>query len=88
MSRALTVKSAWENLLSKGNTGIITGRYACLLCIEMNELEKVFALGGESLPCLVKVGFYTGAIDHIKVEDIQEPQRIVSILEDLQKVSS
>jgi hypothetical protein len=36
----------------------------------------------------VKVGFYTGAIDRIKAEGIQEPQKIVAILEDLQKVSS
>ena|SRR5882762_1949641 len=85
---ASTVKSAWENLLSEDNTGIISSRYARLLCIETNELEKVFALGGESLPRLVKVGFYTGAIDHIKAEGIQEPQKIVAILEDLQKVSS
>jgi len=33
----------------------------------------------------VKVGFYTGAIDRIKAEGIQEPQKIVAILEDLQK---
>jgi hypothetical protein len=58
------------------------------LCIETNELEKVFVLGGESLPRLVKVGFYTGAIDHVKDEGVQEPQKIVAILEDLQKVSS
>jgi len=87
-SGASTVKSAWENLLSEDNTGVISSRYARLSCIETNELEKVFALGGESLPRLVKVGFYTGAIDRIKAEGIQEPQKIVAILEDLQKVSS
>ena len=85
---ALAVKSAWDKLLSEGNAGIISGRYARLLCIETNEIEKVFALGGESLPRLVKVGFYTGAIDYIKAEGIQEPQKITSILGDLQEVSS
>jgi hypothetical protein len=58
------------------------------LCIETNEFEKVFVLGGESLPRLVKVGFYTGAIDHVKDEGVKEPQKIVAILEDSQKVSS
>lgn len=87
-SRSSAVKSAWENLLSKDNAGIIYSRYARLLCIETNEIEKVFALGGESLPRLVKVGFYTGAIDRVKAEGIQEPQKIVAILGDLQKVSS
>ena len=68
--------------------GIISSRYARLLCIETNEIEKVFALAGESLPRLVKIGFYTGAIDRVKAEGIQEPQKIVDILGDLQKVSS
>jgi hypothetical protein len=86
-SGASTVKSAWENLLSENDTGIISSRYARLLCIETNEIEKVFALGGESLPRLVKVGFCTGAIDRVKAEGIQEPQKIIAILEDLQKVS-
>jgi hypothetical protein len=58
------------------------------LCIETNELEKVFVLGGESLPRLVKIGFYTGAIDRVKAEGVQDPKKIVAILEDLQKVSS
>ena len=67
---------------------MISSRYARLLCVETNELERVFALGGQSLPRLVKVGFYTGAIDRVKAEGVQEPQKIVSILEDVQKVSS
>jgi hypothetical protein len=87
-SGAFTIKSAWETLLSEYNADIISSRYARLLCIETNELEKVFALGGESLPRLVKVGFYTGAIDLVKAEGVQEPQKIVAILGDLQKVSS
>ena len=87
-SGASTVKSAWENLLSEDSMGINSSRYARLSCIETNELEKVFMLGGESLPRLVKVGFYTGAIDRIMADGIQEPQKIVTILEDLQKVSS
>ncbi|KIM76939.1 hypothetical protein PILCRDRAFT_635807 [Piloderma croceum F 1598] len=65
---------------------MISSRYARLLCIETNELEKVFMLGGESLPRLVKVGFYTGAIDFVKEEGVQEPQKIVAILGDLQKI--
>jgi len=84
-SGASTVKSAWENLLSENNMDIISSRYARLSCIEMNEIEKVFALGGESLPRLVKVGFFTGAIDRIGAEGIQEPQKIVAILEDMQE---
>lgn len=84
---ASKVKSAWENLLSEDNTGINSGRYARLVCIETNEFEKVFALAGESLPRLVKVGFYTGAIDRVKEEGVREPQKIVSILKDVQKVS-
>jgi hypothetical protein len=87
-SEASTIKSTWENLLSEDNMGIMSSRYARLLCIETNELEQVFALGGESLPRLVKVGFYTGAIDRVKAEGVQEPQKIVAILGDLQKVSS
>ena len=63
-------------------------RYARLVCIETNELEKVFTLGGESLPRLVKVGFHTGAIDRVKADGVQEPQKIVVILGDLQKVNS
>ena len=86
-SGASTIKSAWERLLSEDSTGVMSSRYARLLCIETNEIEKVFALGGESLPRLVKVGFYTGAIDRVKAEGVQEPQKIVSILGDLQKVS-
>jgi hypothetical protein len=87
-SVALTVKSAWDNVLSEDSAGIIFPCYAHLLCIETNEIEGVFALAGEFLPCLVKVGFYTGAIDHVKVEGVQEWHKIVSILEDLQEVSS
>ena len=86
-SGASTIKSAWERLLSEDSTGVMSSRYARLLCIETNEIENVFALGGESLPRLVKVGFYTGAIDRVKAEGVQEPQKIVSILGDLQKVS-
>jgi len=63
----------------------MSSRYARLLCIETNELEKIFALGGKSLPRLVKVGFYTGAIDCVRAEGVQEPQKIVAILGDLQK---
>jgi len=65
----------------------MSSRYARLLCIETNEIEKVFALGGESHPRLVRVGFYTGAIDYVRAEGVQEPQKNVSILGDLQKVS-
>ena len=53
----------------------------------MHRDKRNLTLGGESLPRLVKVGFYTGAIDRVKAEGIQEPQKIVSILGDLQKVS-
>jgi hypothetical protein len=88
MSLASTIKSAWENLLSEHEADMISVRYARLLCIETNEIEGVFALGGKSLPRLVKVGFYTGAIDRIRAEGVQEPQKIVSILGDLQEVSS
>ena len=84
---ASQIKSNWEKLLSEDSMGIISSRYARLVCIETNEIEKVFTLGGESLLRLVKVGFYTGAIDRVKAEGIQEPQKIVSILGDLQKVS-
>ena len=82
-----TVKTAWEDLLSEDTSGTISSRYARLLCIETNEIEKVFTLAGESLPRLVKVGFYTGAIDRVKAEGIQEPQKIVDILGDLKTVS-
>jgi len=58
---ASTIKSAWERLLSEDSSGVMSSRYARLLSIETNEIEKVFALGGESVPRLVKVGFYTGA---------------------------
>jgi hypothetical protein len=54
----------------------------------IERTRKGFALGGESLPRLVKVGFCTGAIDYVKPGGIQEPQKIVDILRDLQKVSS
>jgi hypothetical protein len=65
----------------------MSSRYARLLCIETNKIKKVFMLEDEYLPRLVKVGFYTGAIDHVKAGGVQEPQKIVSILEDLEKVS-
>ncbi|KAM6501952.1 Fido domain containing protein [Amanita muscaria] len=83
-SGALTIKSAWENLLSGDMAGIIPSRYARLLCIESNEIEKVFALGGQSLPRLVKLGFYYGAIDRVKAGGVQEPRNIIAILKDLQ----
>jgi hypothetical protein len=83
-----TIKSAWENLLSSYDADITYSRYARLLCIETNEIEGVFALGGESLPRLVKVGFYTGAINRVGAEGVQEPQKIVSILGDLHEVIS
>jgi hypothetical protein len=87
-STASTVKSAWENMLSEDNTGTISNRYARLVCIETNEFEKVFMLGGESLPRLVKIGFYTGAIDRVMAGGVQEGQKIVSILGDLRNVCS
>lgn len=49
-SGASTIKSAWERLLSKDSAGIMSSRHVRLLCIETNEIEKVFAPGGES-PC-------------------------------------
>ena len=62
--------------------GVISSRYPRLVCVlETNEIEKVFALEGESLPHLVKVGFYTGSINRVKAEGVQEPQKIVSIWE-------
>jgi len=81
-----TVKSAWDNLLSEDDAGILSSRYTRLLCIETNTIEKVFALGGESLPRLVQSGFHAEAIDGVKAEGVQEPRKIISILEDLQKV--
>jgi hypothetical protein len=84
---ASTVKSAWDNLLSNDDGGIISSRYTRLLCIETNEIENVFMLGGESLPRLVNAGFHAGAINGVKAEGVQEPQKIISILGDLQEVS-
>ena len=51
---------------------MISSCYDHLLRIETNEIEKVFALGGKSLPRLVKVGFYDGAIDYIRPGGVQE----------------
>lgn len=76
---AFKVKSAWENLLSEAKTGTTSGRYARLVCIETNDFEKVFIRGGESLPRLVKLGSYTGAIDYVNEGGVQEPTKIVSI---------
>jgi len=87
-SAASTVKSAWEIMLSEDNMGTSSDRYARLVCIETNEFEKVFTLGGESLLRLVKLGFYTGAIDRVMAGGVQERQIIVSILGDLQNVCS
>jgi len=67
---------------------IIRVQFPRLICIETNEFEKVFVLGGESLSRLVKLGFYTGAIDRVMAGGVQERQKIVSILGDLQNVSS
>ena len=87
-SAASTVKSAWENMLSGDDTGTSSNRYARLVCIETNEFEKVFTLAGESLPRLVKLGFYTGAIDRVMAGGVQKREIIVSILGDLQNVRS
>jgi hypothetical protein len=75
-------------MLSEDNTSTISNRYARLVCIETNEFEKVFMLEGESLPRLVKLGFYTGAIDHVMAGGVQDRQKIVSILGDLRNVCS
>ncbi|KIM82663.1 hypothetical protein PILCRDRAFT_7585 [Piloderma croceum F 1598] len=77
--------SPWAPLKDIGQYKFSDARYIRLLCIETNEIENVFALSGESLPRLVNTGFYAGAIDGVKAEGIQEPQKIISILGDLQE---
>ena len=70
-SAASTVKSAWEDMLSE----IIQAQFPGAMfgfCVESNEVGRFLALGGESLPGLVKIGFYTGAIDRVMAGGVQE----------------
>lgn len=59
--------------------------YARLLCIETNEIEGVFCLGGESLIRLVSGGFFIDAIQHVNPSSIiKDKHKIIKILENVQ----
>lgn len=75
--------AAWSALLSEDKKDFTAKRYSRLLAVESNEIENVFLLGGESLVKLVRVGFYTGAIDRVlnSPSGKPDPSTIVTILE-------
>lgn len=80
------IMDRWKTLKEFHGTDISMARYARLLSIDSCELESVFLLGGESLPRLVRVGFFSGAIDCVQSGPIHEPQKIVTILKDMNRV--
>lgn len=75
--------------MSEGRKDFTIERYSRLLAVESNEIENVFLLGGESLTRVVRVGFYTAAIDHVldSPSGKPDPSTVVTILRDFAHVS-
>ena len=83
---AALIMSEWEALKEYLSPELSIKRYARLLAIQSSELEEVFSLGGESLPRIVRVGFFSGAIDRVRYGPPGGVRSIVEILKDLNRV--
>ena len=80
-----TIRQKWKDLSLTMSNEEITAAYARLLCIETNEIEGVFCLGGQSLIRLVRGGFFIGAIQHVDPNsNIKNKEIIIQILNDVQ----
>ncbi|RDX53532.1 Fic-domain-containing protein [Lentinus brumalis] len=75
----------WEALQEYLTPEVSVKRYARLLAIESSELEDVFSLGGDSLPRIIRVGFFSSAIDRVRHGPPGGAQTIIEILKDLNR---
>lgn len=82
-----SIIDSWSTLQDKYGKDVASSRYARLLAIDSTELESVFNLAGDSRSQIIRVGFFTAAIDEVAVNSaIKEPSRIVKVLSDIDAV--
>ncbi|KAI9060394.1 Fic-domain-containing protein [Trametes sanguinea] len=79
------IVAEWEALHEYLTPDVSVKRYARLHAIETNELEDVFSLGGDSLPRIIRVGFFSAAIDRVRHGPPGGVQSIVEILKDVNR---
>ena len=80
---AALVKHEWSRINAEWPPGKATEMFSRLLCVESNELENVFELGGSSMRRLVRCGFFAAAIERLASDSaIQNRQQILQNLND------
>ncbi|RPD62640.1 Fic-domain-containing protein [Lentinus tigrinus ALCF2SS1-7] len=82
------IMTEWESLQEWLTPDVSVTRYARLLAINSSELEEVFLLGGDSLPRIVRVGFFSGAIDRVSHGPPGGSLSIIEILKDMNRCLS
>jgi hypothetical protein len=83
------VRAAWQQLAEQVSYETLKARYARLLAIDTSVLEQVFQVGGSSVPRLVRLGFFVGAIERVERNSvIQDRENIIAVLRNFQGVSS
>jgi hypothetical protein len=82
------VRATWEHLAEKIGYETLKARYARLLAIDSSVLEQVFQIGGNSVSCLVRLGFFAEAIVRVeRSSEIQDREAIIAVLRNFQGVS-
>ncbi|OSC98896.1 hypothetical protein PYCCODRAFT_908727 [Trametes coccinea BRFM310] len=79
------VMAEWEALQEHLTPDVSIKRYVRFVAVETNELEDVFSLGGDSLPRIIRVGFFSAAIDRVRWGPPGGAQSIVEIMKDLNR---
>ncbi|KAJ3001262.1 hypothetical protein NUW54_g6543 [Trametes sanguinea] len=79
------IMAEWEALQEYLTQDVSLKRYARFHVIETNELEDVFSLGGDSLSRIIRVGFFSAAIDRVRHGPPGGVQSIIEIMKDLNR---
>lgn len=82
----IDLMNEWEALQEHLTPDVAAQRYTRLLAVQSSELEEVFSLGAESLPRIVRAGFYSGAIDRVRHGPPGGVRAIAEILRDFNRV--
>ncbi|KAJ3517063.1 hypothetical protein NLJ89_g730 [Agrocybe chaxingu] len=75
----------WDSYKQELGPDVAAQRYTRLVAVQSSELEDVFALGGESLGRIVRVGFFGHAIDRALKGPPGGIEPIVEILRDFKR---
>lgn len=84
-SISIKIRQEWNDIYRTMSLLDINIAYARFMCIETNEIEGVFSLGGESMIRLVSGGFFISAIQHVDPNStVKDKHKIIQILKDVQ----